>query len=291
MKTISKIKLRKTVNIDTHSPCDGIDSLYNFSVGLSDINVSSIDQSVVLSTNYDRSSDYLSTFFLDPSDAIALGTALIDRANDALNDALITRNIDKTVSILRNNISKGYVETLVVKYHKSTSDKYVNNEFVHIYNIYPIYKDGIKNNHFNFNIPLAITDFTTNNGEDISKDDIKDIIKYRINSLFNNKATYNCLSKEDNEKINNLRSFRIKLVGFRKIINKDYEISKRRNYTNKIHYEDNKKRLLANAQDRAERSAEISKIVSNMPKRADGTIDFNKAMELLYSNKNNGDNK
>lgn len=285
MKTISKIKLRKTVKINTHSPADGIDSLYNFSVGLSDSNVSSRDQSVILTTNYDNSSEYLSTFFLDPSDAIALGTALIDRGKDALNDAFITRNIDKMVSILRNNISKGYVETLVVKYHKGTSAKYIDNEFVHIYNIYPIYKNGIKNNHFNFNMPLSITDFTTNNGEDISEDDIKDIIKYRINSLFNNEATYSCLSEEDNEKINNLRSFKIKLVGFRKIIDKDYEVSKKRNYTNKIRYKENKERLLANAQDRAERSAEISRIISNTPKRADGTIDFNKAMELLGSHK------
>lgn len=285
MKTISKIKLRKTVEINTRSPADGIDSLYNFSVGLSDSNVSSRDQSVILTTNYDNSSEYLSTFFLDPSDAIALGTALIDRGKDALNDAFITRNIDKMVSILRNNISKGYVETLVVKYHKGTSAKYIDNEFVHIYNIYPIYKNGIKNNHFNFNMPLSITDFTTNNGEDISEDDIKDIIKYRINSLFNNEATYSCLSEEDNEKINNLRSFKIKLVGFRKIIDKDYEVSKKRNYTNKIRYKENKERLLANAQDRAERSAEISRIISNAPKRADGTIDFNKAMELLGSHK------
>lgn len=290
MKTISKINLNETVEINTYSPADGIAALYNFGVGLSDINLSSRDQSVVLTTNYDNSTDYLSTFFLDPSDAIALGTALINRANEALSDAVITRNIDKMFSILKTNISKGYVETLVVKYHKDTSSKYIDNPFVHIYNIYPIYKNGIKNNHFNFNMPLSITDFTTNNGENISEDDIKDIIKYRINSLFNNEATYSCLSEEDNEKINSLRSFKIKLVGVRKVINRDYEKSVHCNECKKINYEETKERLLVNAQDRAERSAEISKLISSMPKRADGTIDFNKAMEILYSDKN-GDNK
>ena len=49
------------------------------------------------------------------------------------------------------------------------------------------------------------------------KDIINIITKYQkenkdINSLFNNEATYSCLSDEDNEKINNLRSFKIKLV-------------------------------------------------------------------------------
>lgn len=285
MKTICEIKLNDYTEINTYSPCDGIDCEYNFGVGFSDINLSSKDQSVVLTTNYYRSEDYKSIFFLDPRDAIALGTALIDKANEALNDAIITRNIDKMFSILKNSISKGYVETLVVKYHKDTSSKFIDNPFVHVYNIYPVYKSGIKNNHFNFNMPLAITNFTTNNGENIDKDDIKDIIKNRIESLFKPTADYSCLSEEDNDKINDLRSFKIKLVNFRKIINRDYERSVHDNETIKIRYKENQERLLANAQDRAERSAEISKAISSMPKRADGTIDFNKAMELLYSNK------
>lgn len=282
MKTISEIKLGDITKIDTYSPCDNIDCEYNFEVSFSGIDLSNKDQTVVLSSTYDRSNSYKSMFFLDPHDAIVLGTALIDKANEALNDAIVTRNVDKMLSILRNNISKGYVDTVVVKYKKDTSNRYINNQFIHVYNIYPIYKHGIKNNHFNFNIDLNITTFTTVDGEDIDKDNIKSIIIDRIKSLLKPEIYYCCLSEEDNNKLNDFTSFKIKLVNFKKIIEKDYEKSVAYNKSIKVTYKKNKERLLVNAQDRAERSAEIAKVISTMPKRADGTIDFNKAMEILY---------
>ena len=136
------------------SPIKSIESKYYFDVNPMYLVNAFNMTGVMLESYYGPKDESPSSFILSPEDAIRLGNSIIDTANKCAEYNKILYNRDKMVNMLKSNIEKGYVDTLVIKYHKKCSME-INNPYTHIYNVYPIYKEKIKNNHFNFNIPLS----------------------------------------------------------------------------------------------------------------------------------------
>ena len=311
--TYSKIKLTRgkadEKRLNTQSPMFDFDQKYNFKVEpfpmsnpMTGFNMACVS----FDSTYDNKDEFLSKFFLDPEDAITLGSHLIRTALRcrAYNDPILLR--DDYFDKLLLDIKLGYVDTLVVKYHKRYVQEFpvqllapysnYHNRFYHLYNIYPIYKDGIKNNHFNFNIPLNITDYTSYTGEtpNISlKDKIRKIFDTNI------RWTSDDIEDKDIEELKRLnsiypgliniptRKLKIKLVNFRKIAKEDMEESIQWNTDRKVQYEKEKEEMtnvsLDEAKERINRSNRIRDLIQSTPKEADGSIDFNKVMQSLVS--------
>lgn len=321
MNTYSKIKLSRgkadIKKLTTQCPFFDFDQKYNFTIEpFSKDETPKMDGSnqscVSFSSTYDNKEEYLSRFFLDPDDAITLGSHLIRTGLrcKAYNNPLFVRSdyLDK----LLLDIGMGYVDTLIVKYHKKyipeiNYDLNYNNRFWHLYNIYPIYKYGIKNNHFNFNIPLNITDYTSYTGE-TSNLSLKD----KINRLFGIDNVYNIdnmedLSEEEKEIIKNANNkypglihstnnkIKIKLVNFRKIAKEDMDESIKYNIDAKKKFEEKKEKMLnesVNAvKEREQINSNIRDLIQSTPVAADGSIDFNKIMEKLVINNDQSNNK
>ncbi len=267
-------------NMIIKSPVKSIESKYHFDINPMYL-VSAFNMTgVMLESYYGPEDECPSSFILSPEDAIRLGNSIIDAANKCAEYNKVLYNRDKMVNMLKSNIEKGYVDTLVIKYHKKCSME-INNPYTHIYNICPIYKEKIKNNHFNFNIPLTITDFTTIDGIDVDPSDLVHGMKDSVYAMFLNCAHYSCLSEEDNEKINEMRKFKIKFVNMRKIIERDYNISVIDNKRNRAKYKEKQKSLLDNAQYAAERDARLAESLKNVPRDKNGRINFTEAVKAM----------
>jgi hypothetical protein len=262
------------------SPIKSIESEYHFDVNPMYL-VNAFNMTGVMLENYYGPEDQShSSFILSPEDAIRLGNSIIDTANKCAEYNKILYNRDKMVNILKSNIEKGYVDTLVIKYHKKCSME-INNPYTHIYNIYPIYKEKIKNNHFNFNIPLTITDFTTIDGTDINPSDLIRGMNDSIYAMFCNRTYYSCLSEEENKKLDEMRKFKIKFANMRKVIERDYNTSVIDNKRNKEKYKENQKLLLNNAQYAAERDARLAESLKDVPRDKNGRINFTEAVKAM----------
>ena len=262
------------------SPVKSIESKYYFDVNpMYLVNAFNIT-GVMLESYYGPKVEGLSSFILSPEDAIRLGNSIIDAANKCAEYNKILYNRDKMVNILKSNIEKGYVDTLVIKYHKKCSME-INNPYTHIYNVYPIYKEKVKNNHFNFNIPLTITDFTTLSGDNINPNDLIRGMKDSIYAMVLNCAHYSCLSEEENKKLDEMRKFKIKFVNMRKIVERDYNLSVIDNKRNKAKYKERQKSLLDNAQYAAERDVRLSEALKNVSRDKNGRINFTEAVKAM----------
>ena len=266
-------------NIILESPIKAIESKYYFDVNPMYLTNAFNMTGVMLESYYGPKDENPSSFILSPEDAIELGNSIIAAANKCAEYNKILYNRDKMVNILKSNIEKGYVDTLIIKYHKKCSME-VNSPYTHIYNIYPIYKEKIKNNHFNFNIPLSITDFTTQNGTDFKPDELLMVMTTIVENMFGNFLPYSCLSEEENKKIDETRRFKVKFVNVRKIIERDYKTSLSDNKRNRFIYEKKQRALLENAQYAAERDARLSKILKDIRDK-DGKLDFNEAVKAM----------
>lgn len=262
------------------SPIKSIESKYYFDVNPMYLVNAFNMTGVMLESYYGPKDESPSSFILSPEDAIRLGNSIIDTANKCAEYNKILYNRDKMVNILKSNIEKGYVDTLVIKYHKKCSME-INNPYTHIYNICPIYKEKIKNNHFNFNIPLTITDFTTIDGTDINPSDLIRGMKDSIYAMFCNRTYYSCLSEEENKKLDEMRKFKIKFANMRKVIERDYNTSVIDNKRNKEKYKENQKLLLNNAQYAAERDARLAKSLKDVPRDKNGRINFTEAVKAM----------
>mgnify|MGYP004455262675 CR=1 FL=1 len=267
-------------NMILKSPVKSIESKYYFDVNPMYLVNAFNMTGVMLESYYGPKDESPSSFILSPEDAIRLGNSIIDAANKCAEYNKVLYNRDKMVNMLKSNIEKGYVDTLVIKYHKKCSME-INNPYMHIYNIYPIYKEKIKNNHFNFNIPLSITDFTTVSGENIDLNDLVRGMKSSIYAVFCNRAYYSCLSEEENKKIDEMRKFKIKFVNMRKVIERDYNTSMSDNERNKAKYKEKQKSLLDNAQYAAERDARLAESLKNVPRDKNGRINFTEAVKAM----------
>ena len=267
-------------NMILESPIKSIESKYYFDVNQMYLTNAFNMTGVMLENYYGPKDENPSSFILSPEDAIKLGNSIIETANKCAEYNKILYNRDKMVNMLKSNIEKGYVDTLVIRYHKKCSME-VNNPYTHIYNIYPIYKAKIKNNHFNFNIPLTITDFTTVGGENINPNDLIQGMKDSIYAMFCNCPYYSCLSEEENKKLDEMRKFKIKFVNMRKVIERDYNTSVSDNVINKEKYKNQQKTLLRNAQYAAERDVRLSKALKDVPRDKNGKINFTEAVKAM----------
>jgi hypothetical protein len=267
-------------NMILESPIKSIESKYYFDVNPMYLVNAFNMTGVMLESYYGPKDESPSYFILSPEDAIRLGNSIIDAANKCAEYNKILYNRDKMVNMLKSNIEKGYVDTLVIKYHKKCSME-VNNPYTHIYNVYPIYKEKIKNNHFNFNIPLTITDFTTIDGTDINPNDLIRGMKDSIYAMFCNHTYYSCLSEEENKKLDEMRKFKIKFANMRKVIERDYNTSVIDNKRNKEKYKENQKLLLNNAQYAAERDARLAESLKDVPRDKNGRINFAEAVKAM----------
>ncbi len=267
-------------NIILESPIKAIESKYYFDVNPMYLTNAFNMTGVMLESYYGPKDENPSSFILSPEDAIKLGNSIIEAANKCAEYNKILYNRDKMVNILKSNIEKGYVDTLVIKYHKKCSME-INNPYTHIYNIYPIYKEKIKNNHFNFNIPLTITDFTTVGGENFKPNYLIRGMKYSIYAMFCDCEYYSCLSEEENKKLDEMRKFKIKFVNIRKIVERDYNLSVIDNKRNKAKYKEKQKSLLDNAQYAAERDVRLSKALKNVSRDKNGSINFIEAVKAM----------
>ena len=275
---LGEIKHKK---MKADSPIKAMGVSYSFSTDPTYLSNPFNPVGVLFEAGYNVEGEESSMFFLSPKDATDLGNSLIEAANKCADYNTVLYNRDKMVNILRKNIERGYVDTLVVKYHKRFSSE-INDKYTHIYNIYPIYKKGIVNNHFNFNIPLCITNFTTVNGNNVDPRTLTILMRNTIDAMFrNNIPHYSCLSKEDNDKIAESTKFKIKFVNIRKIVKQDYEYSRLDNMKIKTEYKEKQKKLLNNAQYAAERDSRLSKTLKNVPRDKNGKIDFEAAIKTM----------
>ena len=267
-------------NIILESPIKAIESKYCFNVNPMYLTNAFNMTGVMLESYYGPKDENPSSFILSPEDAIKLGNSIIEAANKCAEYNKILYNRDKMVNILKSNIEKGHVDTLVIKYHKKCSME-INNPYTHIYNIYPIYKEKIKNNHFNFNIPLTITDFTTVDGKNFNPNYLIRDMKISIYAMFCDCAYYSCLSEEENKKLDEMRKFKIKFVNMRKVVETDYNLSVIDNKRNKAKYKEKQKSLLDNAQYAAERDVRLSKALKNVSRDKNGSINFIEAVKAM----------
>lgn len=302
--TYSKIKLSRGKAdekvLNTQSPTFDFDQKYNFRIEPFAIPSSGGTTlgCVEFDSTYDNKDEYLSRFFLDPDDAITLGSHLIRTALrcKAYNTPIIDR--DDYMNKLLLDIKLGYVDTLVVKFHKRecpefpTSESY-DNYFWHLYNIYPIYRYGIKNGHFNFNIPLNITDYRSYSG-----DTSPISLKRKVEKAFNIDSTLHVLDDDDAKTLKHLKHkyptliaenskpVKIKLVNVRKIAKEDMDESIEWNIDRKKELELKKQANInyGEAEENIDRAAKIRELVKSTPKEADGTIDFNKIMQKIINN-------
>ena len=270
MSTVYNKYLSESVDINCHSIVEYLTNEYNFSV--SPFREDDDTYGVVFSNTYDNNEDYKSRFFLSIDDAMKLGQALIDKSIEMknYNDILVERY--RCIERLFDDIYKGRVDTLVVKLHKK---KYVLSEdpSYHIFNIYPIYNDKNRiNDHFNFNLPLRIV-YGDYNG-------IKNIKEY-VSTLFNLNINYDMYDDSDIEiikelsdkypgLINGFKKVKLKLVNCKQELKKDEQRELEKISKMKNNKSDNNKP--------AYNKEALQNIINSMPKKADGTIDFNEVM-------------
>lgn len=285
MKTVLNKKVPMFEPINCKSSANYIKSEYNFVIdsyiGSSDGNDE--EYGVILTSTYDNNDDYSSSFFLTPSDAIILGTSLIEKGIFANEYGECIDNLFLMRNTLLTDIQCGYIDTLVIKLHKKRY-KLSNDPSVHIFNIYPIYKEGIKNNHFNFNIPLKAINCDSNG--------IIDPKEY-LSTLFNASDTYISSLGLDEEElkmlyklndripglINGFSKVKIKLVNCRQEFLKDEQRELRK--LEELKEKQDKLVTDQSYDDKSIRNKEaLRELIKSTPKKADGSIDFNKIMEL-----------
>lgn len=239
---------------------------------------------VYLSTNYDNSEDFESGFYLDPIDALRLGEMLIRRAKESITCNETYNHLDSYMTALFHDINNGYVETLVVKLHRLKSKMHQNNEFVHIYNIYPKYIKSMKNNHFNFNIPMDISSWSGNKSplDCITDIFLLDRYVYDVDEIFTEEekeSYYHFLEKYPYLLKTTVRhKIKVKFVNCSKVFKEDKEKA------NKLRQEIADKQRKKGLDDTEERILHrenmdaIRRLINTTPKASDGSIDFNAVM-------------
>lgn len=284
MKTVLNKSIPMVETIDCKSSANYIQSEYNFSI---DSYIGSSDNEdecgVVFTSTYDNNDDYSSSFFLTPSDAIKLGKSLIEKAIFAGEYSEYNDNLFVMRNTLLTDIQCGYIDTIVVKLHKKRY-KLSNDPSVHIFNIYPIYKEDIQNNHFNFNIPLKAINCDSSGIIDPKEylTTLFNVGETYINSLGLNEDELNLLYKLNNRipgLINGFTKVKIKLVNCRQEFLKDEERELR-----KLEELKKKQEEIITDQSKDDKSIRnkeaLRELIKSTPKKSDGSIDFNKIMEL-----------